>query len=211
MKFASEYKAELAIKSREMQLLEVELAAMRQRAEEAEQQRDGYKKACNDVIGEMLAKDEQDRIGHHIAGLLSYTMIVQGLPPKMANAQALREAVEAWREARKNVNPDDISTVQSCRSDRDAAVARAERAEEALRDLLSYPETPSLDERGLNAWREARNKARAVLSSPPADASIMVGERDNRTYNQLTPSEQFRLDKVERAKRRTGVRLLEDD
>lgn len=113
-----------------------ELTALRGRVEEAERQRDGYKKACNDIVGEMLAKDEQDRIGHHIASLLSYTMIVQGLPAKMVNAQALRESVEMWREARKSVKADDISTVQSYRAERDVATARAEGAEERERRLV---------------------------------------------------------------------------
>lgn len=162
---------------------ESSLAAMRQRVEEAERQCDGYKKACNDVVGEMLAKDEQDRIGNHIASLLSYTMIVQALPSLMVNAQALQEAVEAWRKSRKNVSHDDISTVQLYRAERDAAIARAEREEEALRDLRGW--TGMLAAQAKNIPLDIMEqvvsvckKADFVLSSLPTDASAMGGERE---------------------------------
>jgi len=163
---------------------ESSLTAMRQRAEEVERQRDGYKKACNDVVGEMIAKDEQDRIGNHIASLLSYTMIVQGLPAGMVNSQAFRENIELWREAQKMVNTDDISTVQSYRAERDAATARAERVED-------------INKRLFNACRE-RNMRISDLTQRAERAEALLAELDTLLLGSLaalgipTPVEGYR-------------------
>lgn len=114
--------------------LQAKLAAAEAEAEKMTKERDWHKKALNDLCGDWLAKDHRERIGSHIASLLSYTIIVQGLPAKMTNAEALRENVEKWRSARDEVTDEEISTLKSFIDERNAAIARAEVAEEASPD-----------------------------------------------------------------------------
>jgi hypothetical protein len=40
---------------------------------------------------------KQAEVEHHIASLLSYTEIVEGINPNMVNSRALKEAVKKWR------------------------------------------------------------------------------------------------------------------
>lgn len=76
------------------------------------------------------------------------------------NWERRREDPDAWTYWK---NADLVAALDRA----EAAEAKLRTAEEALQDLLSYPQDPSVDDRGLDAWREARNKARAVLSSTP--------------------------------------------
>lgn len=78
---------------------------------------------------------------------------------------------------------------QAC-VDRDAAIARAERAEDALEDIKTtiedqLDESPHGDDH-VNCFLESlKMKANAALSSPPADATKMGGGRERRLANSL--------------------------
>lgn len=95
-------------------------------------ERDALKEEVSFFMSKYLANDMKDRIGNHIASLLSYTLIVQGIPNNMTNAETLREGVEEWRKARENVSGEDISMVRQYLAERDAAVARADAFHAAL-------------------------------------------------------------------------------
>lgn len=128
----------------------------------------------------------KDDHGHPLENCQDYIDLLKRIETAESSLAAMRQrAEEAERRADLMEMGQMMAKVSSKEAEdaRDAAIARAERAEACLRHLYD------LHARGVfnlpDEHYAAITNAAEVLSSPPADASTMGGEREQRLADSL--------------------------